>query len=133
MNVRLKLSLVGVGAVVFGYLALILLTPQYGRVVGYADRQAALDISSSSSGDEIERIQQLVKLHLEYRPEIARDYWPEPIRIEEHPGCWLVTFKRKVPVYRFLGFQETVEPTDKVMFIAIEKQGGAVRFGKWCP
>jgi len=74
----------------------------------------------------------LTKLHFDNLPDLDRTYWPEPSLIEEHKECWLVAFTRKVPVYRFLGHEEILRPTDEAMFISITKSNYAARFGKWC-
>ena len=123
MNLR-KRILVGVataGAVlVFGYCGLALLTPRFGRIIAYSNTQPALRIvpaENPAPPAEVERIRQLAIRHLEVKPDIQRFYWPEPSVITEHPHCWLITFARKDPVYRWLGFEIALRPTDRVMFL----------------
>ncbi len=133
---RLLLMAVIVGGVVVsGYFALALLTPQFGRIVGYANQQPQLKIrqpGNASPAANVEHIRQLATLHLDYKPEIRQFYWPEPSVIEEHDTCWLVIFTRKVPIYRWLGFEEVVRPVDQVMFLTIEKRDETARLGRWC-
>ncbi len=131
-----RVLIVATGILLFGYFALVLLTPQYGQVVGYANEQPPLKVvqpANAAPAAQVEHIRQLAMLHLDCRPDIRQFYWPEPSVIEEHATCWLVVFARKDPIYRLLGFEEAVRPTDRVMFLTIAKQDEAMRFGRWCP
>jgi len=122
-------------AVGLGWFSLVVLTPSFGIVVGYANQQPPLRIEQplvASSQEELEKMLRLTKLHFDNLPDLDRTYWPEPSLIEEHKECWLVAFTRKVPVYRFLGHEEILRPTDEAMFISITKSNYAARFGKWC-
>lgn len=122
-------------AAALGYICLILLTPTFGTITGYANQQPSLRIQQLPNGmpmEEAERMLRLAKLHFDNTRDLDQLYWPEPSLIEEHADCWLVAFTRKVPVYRFLGFQQTVPPTDTAMFMSITKSNYTARFGKWC-
>ncbi len=126
---------IGLLAGVLGYICLILLTPTFGTITGYANQQPALQVqqpSNASPAEEVQRMLSLAKLHFDNTRDLDQLYWPEPSLIEEHADCWLVSFTRKVPVYRFLGVHQTVPPTDLAMFISITKSNYAARFGKWC-
>jgi len=118
-----------------GWLSLVVLTPSFGTVVGYANQQPPLRIEQpipASSHEELEKMLRLATLHFQNARDLEQIYWPEPFLIEEHKECWLVAFTRKVPVYRFLGHEEILRPTDEAMFISITKSNYAARFGKWC-
>lgn len=124
---------VGVAGVVLVYGGVTLLTPTFGRVVGYANHQPPLRVDSSTSVDAVEHIRRLATLHLDYRPAIRQFYWPEPSAIAEHADCWLVTFTRKDLIYCWLGLETTIRATDRVMFLTISKTDETARFGRWCP
>ena len=74
----------------------------------------------------------LSKLHFDNCPGLDSIYWPEPSLLEEHADCWLVTYTRKVPVLRFLGYEQIDRHTDELMFLSITKSNYTARFGKWC-
>lgn len=117
------------------WFSLVLLTPTFGTVVAYANQQPPLRIVQSAKGaprEEVDKILRLAKLHFQNMRELDQIYWPEPSLIEEHPDCWLVSFTRKIPVYRFLAFEQTVPPTDLAMFMSIAKSDYATRLGRWC-
>jgi len=113
----------------------VLLTPSFGTVVAYANQQPPLHIEQpplASSHEELEKMLRLAKLHFQNARDLDQIYWLDPSLIEEHKECWLVAFTRKVPVYRFLGHEEVLRPTDEAMFISITKSNYIARFGKWC-
>ncbi len=139
MSPILKKVGLGVGVIllagVLGRFSIMLLTPSFGTVVAYANQQPPLKIVQVEGGlpsEEIEKITRLAKLHFQNMRDLDQLYWPEPSLIEEHTDCWLVSFTRKIPVYRFLGFEETVQPTDRAMFMSITKSNYVTRLGRWC-
>jgi hypothetical protein len=135
MKTSSKWILLSLALAVVGYFTWMVLTPQFGRVVGYANAQPPLQICQPANGSppsDVEHIRQLAQLHIDYRPELRQFYWPAPSAIDEHERCWLITFTRKVPIYRWLGFSETVPPVDQVMFMTIEKPDETTRLGRWC-
>jgi hypothetical protein len=122
-------------ALAVGWFSLVVLTPTFGTVVAYVNQQPPLRVvqpATASSTEEMEKMLRLAKLHFQNIPSLDQTYWPEPSLIEEHKECWLVAFTRKVPVYRFLGHEEILRPTDLAMFISITKSNYDARFGKWC-
>jgi hypothetical protein len=119
----------------FGWFSLVMLTPTFGTIVRHANEQPPLRVvqpSLPSSQEELEKMLRLAKLHFQNARDLDHLYWPEPSLIEEHKECWLVAFTRKVPIYRFLGHDEVLRPTDEAMFISITKSNYAARYGKWC-
>lgn len=139
MNRPIRLILIGTailaGVAGIGYICLVVLTTSFGEVVAYADQQPSLQIiqdTNSSPQFELDRMLRLAKLHFQNMPDLEQSYWPEPFLIEEHPDCWLVGFRRKTPVYGFLGHHEVVQPTDRAMFLSITKSDYKTRCGKWC-
>jgi len=116
--------------------SLIVLTPIYGEVVGYADQQPSLELIqppvNPGSPEAVRQIRGVAQLYLDYHTDLGDMYWPEPSTIVERPTCWLVAYERRVPIYEFLGFRQIVAPTDKYMFLSIEKADLSLRFGKWC-
>ncbi|NQU11958.1 hypothetical protein HQ590_14280 [bacterium] len=119
-----------------GWLSLVVLTPTYGKIVGYADQQPPLELIQPPLGQsppqEVNRIRGIAQLQLEDRTDLENMYWPEPCTIVERPNCWLVAYARRVPIREFLGFRQVVVPTDKYMFLSIDKEDLSLRFGKWC-
>jgi hypothetical protein len=137
MNPRAWLILASIaGALAFGWFTLVLLTPTFGKIVGYANQQPPLQIVQPARGwlpDDVAKIHRLAKLHFEARPGLAADYWPEPAFIEERATCFIVRFDRKLPIYRWLGYEQIQRPTDTAMFLTIEKKDYTTRFGIICP
>lgn len=128
-------GLIALTALGVGWFCLVVLTPTFGTVVGYANEQPPLRVvqpPGGSSSEEVEKMLRLAKLHFQNTPTLDQLYWPEPSLIEEHKECWLVAFTRKVPIYRFLGHQEVLRHPDEAMFISITKSNYSARFGKWC-
>jgi len=118
-----------------GWFSLVVLTPTFGTVVGYANEQPPLRIVQpplASAQEEVEKMLRLARLHFQNIPNLDQTYWPEPSLIEEHKECWLVAWTRKVPIYRFLGHEETLRHPDEAMFLSITKSNYTARFGKWC-
>jgi len=118
-----------------GWFCWVVLTPTFGTVVRYQNQQPSLQVSllhHRETNEDAEDMLQLAKLHFDNARNLEQLYWREPSLIEEHSNCWLVAFTRKVPVYRFLGLEEVVQPTDEAMFLSITKSNCTVRFGKWC-
>jgi hypothetical protein len=113
----------------------IILTPMLGRVTGYANTQPPLSIirlPNQVPDYEADRVLRLMRSLLAQRPDIENNYWPIPKLIEEKKDCWLVTFTTKTPVYTFLGFEHTVEPSNPHMYVTVNKADYTVNFGKWC-
>ena len=132
---RLRCGLIGLAVLGGLYVVLVLLTPTFGSVVGYADEQPRLRVvqpENASSAEELARIHRMAKVVFDGRPELGSLYWPEPSAIYERPDCWLVQFTSKVPVYRFLGFKQVVPPSDRSMSLTIDKEDHRVRVGNWC-
>lgn len=127
---------VGVAASAFTYGALVLLTPTFGRIVGYANSQAPLRIVQNvphpSPTSAIIEIRDIAEWHFQSRPQLVKLYWPNPSLIEERTDCWLVVFDQKIPVYEFLGFRQTLAPTDTAMYMSIAKSDLSMRWGAWC-
>jgi len=122
---------VGVPALI--YIALLLVTPVCGRVVGYADQQPPLRATRLPNGwapENIDVIRRLAKLHFDNRPLLSKRYWPEPAVIEERTDCWIVGFGSKTPLYEFLGYRQAARP-DGMMFFTIDKADFRTRFGIW--
>jgi hypothetical protein len=137
MNRKTVLWLAGLtaGAVLFGYVSLLLLTPSFGRVVGYADEQPPLRIvraADPAPSREVQRVLHAAQQTFDSIPRLAQEYWPEPSAIIEREDCWRVEFTRRTPIYRLLGVTQTLTPTDRVMFMSIDKHSDTLRFGKWC-
>ena len=126
-------------AVVFvpalGYFLLVVLTPTFGKVVGYANEQPPLRLVQPANPSP-SRIVRLILRHAETQfatIEGAEDlYWPEPSKLTEYETCWLIEFTRKVPIYRLLGFRQVVRPTDRAMYMSVDKAEMTMRFGKYC-
>jgi len=130
---RLLIAGAAAGAIYFVW---VLLTPTFGKVVGYANEQPTLRIIQPADGrpqTEVRRVLDLAQYHFDSRPGLRQLFWPEPSAIEEKPECWLVTFTSKIPIYRFCGFSEAFRPTDPAMALTIAKQDLSARFGNWCP
>ncbi len=132
----LRRGALGMAAAGFGYFVIVLLTPTFGRIVGYANQPPALQVaqpvSNPAPAQVIREIQQIADLHFRARPQLAKVYWPQPSRIEERPDCWLVTYTTKIPVYQWLGLRQTLAPTDPAMYMSIAKSDQSMRWGKWC-
>ena len=131
----LRLLAIVVGLPAAGYLALVLLTPVCGTVVGYADRQPPLRVTHWPGGwapENAAAIHRLAKLHFDNRPALRSVYWPEPSMIEERADCWIVTFTTKTPIYEWLGYRRALPPSDHGMHFTIDKSDFRTRFGIWC-
>ena len=126
---------IAVGGLALGYLGLVLLTPSFGHIVGYADRQPPLRVTRLPNGwapENVDAIRRLAKLHFDNHPPLHKLYWPEPTVIEERTDCWIVTFASRTPIYEWLGYRRTVLPSDPTMFFTIDKADFRTRFGIWC-
>jgi len=124
--------IVGVPAV--GYLALVLLTPMVGQVVGTGDRQPPLRVIHLPGGwapENADAIRRLAKLHFDQRPLLSKYYWPDPTWIEERTNCWVVGFSTKSLQYQFLGHRQVVRSSDQLMYFTIDKADFRTRFGIW--
>ena len=111
------------------YLMLVLLTPTFGKVVGYADQQPPLRVAAAGN---VEKPLRLARLLFDARPHLRELYWPEPSAIEEKEDCWLVAFTTRTPIYSWLGYRQAMRPTAPAMFISIDKADYRARFGNWC-
>jgi len=135
MTKRRKLLILLAVCPVALYFAGFLLAPICGDVTGYADHQPSRRVvqpTNASPPAEVEKIQRLVKLHLDERPKLKELYWPEPSAIEEKPACWLVTFTAKTPIYTFCGVRRAFRPVAPVMQMSVDKADYGTRFGSWC-
>ena len=132
-KIRWWLALV-VGGPALIFLALILLTPMVGQVVGTGDQQPPLQVIHLPGGWAPENaavIRRLAKLHFDQRPLLSKYYWPEPTWIEERTTCWVVGFSTKLLQYEFLGYRQVVRPPDQMMYFTIDKADFRTRFGIW--
>jgi hypothetical protein len=117
------------------FFSAIILTPTLGKVTGYANAQPPLEIirpTGTGADYDSDRVLRLMRALCAQRPGIEKDFWPIPAKIEEKADCWQVTFAAKIPVYSFLGFQHTVEPSTPNMYVTVNKADYTVSFGKWC-
>jgi hypothetical protein len=134
-HLLLRLAMVA-GLAGFAYFAIILLTPTFGRVVGYANEPPALEVTqpvaNPSPPPVVREVCAIADLHFQARPQLQKVYWSQPSRIEERPDCWLITYATKVPIYQWLGLRQTLPPTDPAMYMSIEKSDLSMRWGKWC-
>src|SRR5947209_1790856 len=74
------------GSLVLGYLALVIVTPQFGKFVGYAAQQPPLRFVPAkrpASREEVDKMIRLIKLHFQNLPDLEKEYWPEPTLLEE--------------------------------------------------
>ncbi len=120
----------------FVYFVIVLLTPTFGRVVGYANEPPALHVAqpvtNPSPTHVLREIREIADLHFRERPQLGKVYWAQPSRIEERPDCWLLTYVTKAPIYQWLGLRQTFTPTDPAMYMSIAKSDLSMRWGKWC-
>lgn len=130
-----KMSAIGATAICFFYFCVIVLTPTFGTIVGYADQPPPLRISQLADDaprERVEKVLRLAKYHFDKRPDFRQTFWPEPSAIGERADCWLVTFTAKTPIYRFCGIQQTFHPTAPAMHFSIDKATFGTRLGNWC-
>ena len=123
-----------VGVLAVGYLALVLLTPMFGQVIGAGDQQPPLRVIHLPGGwapENADAIRRLAKLHFDNRPLLSKYYWPEPTLIEERTNGWVVGFDPKALRYEFLGYRQVVRPSDQRMYFTIDKADFRTRFGIW--
>ena len=126
---------VAVGVALFVYFCLVILTPTLGKIVGYADQQPPLKVSTMSEltpSGAAEAIQRLAELQLGQAVGTRELYWPVPSAIEEKRSCWLVTFTARTPIYSFCGIKQTVPPSAPAFYMSIAKSDLSTRIGKWC-
>jgi hypothetical protein len=120
----------------FVYFVIVLLTPTFGRIVGYANEPPALQVAQPvthpAPAHVVREIRELADLYFRERPQLGKVYWSQPSRIEERADCWLLTYTTKIPVYQWLGLRQTLAPTDPAMYMSIAKSDLSMRWGKWC-
>ena len=119
----------------FAYFTAVILTPTLGKVVGYANAQPPLRVTTLSefaSPEAATAIRQLAEMHFGRAPTTRDLYWPVPSAIEEKQSCWLVTFTAKTPIYSFCGLKQTVHPLAPALYMSIAKSDLSTRIGKWC-
>lgn len=134
---RRRMILVVAAAVggALAYFTLLLLTPSFGRVVGYANAQPALELdrpAHPSPDHELQHIREQTMLQFQKIGGAADYYWPAPGRITERADCWLVEFTSKIPVYRFLGFEHAYPPAETALYMSVTKADLRLRYGRWC-
>src|SRR5882672_11394605 len=91
----IKTVAIGVTAICFFYFCVIVLTPTFGKIVGYADQQPPLRITQPADAAPRERVEKILRVaqdHFDKRPDFRQTFWPEPSAIEEKADCWLATY-----------------------------------------
>lgn len=132
---KLIVAALAVGCVAFAYFTIVILTPTFGKIVGYTDEQPPKEVtrlSPFSPPDAAKAIELLAKVHFARAPDNYDLYWPEPMAIEEKESCWLVTFKAKTPIYSFCGIKQVIHPLAPALYMSIAKSDLSTRIGKWC-
>lgn len=128
-------GIIGIAGLFLVYFSIVVLTPTFGKIVGYANHQPLLHIiqrENPSPQEDVERILHLAQKHFDKNPNYRTLFWSEPSVIEEQPNCWRVAFAAKIPIYSFCGLKQTFHPSAPAMFVSIEKSNLNVRFGPWC-
>ena len=131
---NLKRLAVIVGVPALGYLALILLTPVFGHVIGDGDQQPPCIVTHWPGGwapEGANDIRRLAKVHFDNRPALGQYYWPDPTLIQERSNTWIVGFSPKAPLYEFLGYRRAVRLSEHKMYFTIDKADFRTRFGIW--
>jgi hypothetical protein len=135
MSKNLKMAVVAGGVVAVLCAAVVLLTPTFGKVVGYANEQPKTRLQQLPGvrlGSELPEVVRLGEALFELRPHLKDQYWAEPAEVVEKEGCWLLVYARKVPIYEWLGRQQVVTPTEKYLYVSVTKRELRVRIGRWC-
>ncbi len=52
--------------------------------------------------------------------------------LTEYESCWLIEFTRKEPIYSLFGYRQVMRPTDRAMYMSVDKAEMTLRYGKYC-